>query len=63
MDDRMIVQHDATPKQADNSKRVPLDILLSLLRPGELEMLRRYITSYLGNVRQRRQTDPSTQKE
>ena len=63
MDDWMAAQHDATPKQKDNAKRVPLDILLSLLRPGELEKLRRYIASYPGNVRQRPQTEPSTQEE
>ena len=43
--------------------RVPIDIILSLLRPGEIEKLGRYIDSYLVNVRQLHRTEPSTQEE
>ena len=47
--------------QTDNTKTVPLDILLSLLRPGELEKLERYVASYVGAVMRPRQKEPSTQ--
>ena len=32
--------------------RMPLDIILSLLRPGELKKLGRYIDDYLVHVRE-----------
>ena len=39
-------------KVARSPKRVkvamPIDIVVSLLRPGELEKLRKYVASYLG---------------
>ena len=43
--------------------RVSLDIILSLLRPGELEKLGRYIDSYLVHVRQQHRTEPLIQEE
>ncbi len=54
---------DPSAGAPESTNRVPLDIIISLLRPGELEKLGRYITAYIGNVRQRRQTAPSTQEE
>jgi hypothetical protein len=43
--------------------RVSLDIILSLLRPGELEKLGRYVDSYLVHVRQQQRTEPLIQEE
>jgi hypothetical protein len=43
--------------------RVSLDIILSLLRPGELEKLGRYVDSYLVHVRQQHRTEPLIQEE
>jgi hypothetical protein len=54
---------DPLPGASESTHRVPVDIIMSLLRPGELEKLRRYITAYIGKVRQRRQTAPLTQEE
>jgi len=53
---------DPSAGTPESTKRVPLDIIISLLRPSELEKLGRYIASYLGNVRQRRQTEPLLRK-
>ena len=43
--------------------RMPLDIILSLLRPGELKKLGRYINDYLVHVRQQHRTEPPIQEE